>query len=175
MSDEKSDPSAFVAYLGGGPAFVSAGDLDIPVRGNFVLSAGYPLHFGDIRLDVGGLASYTPIAFENVTVHLVSLLLNAGVSMEVANKVRVRGELGLGMMAYGGLSKTPFLPDTTTTGALSSFNLRVAFGVEYEIVDSLSVYAQPLVLNFAPTPSGVSEDIGNVSAFQMALGLSYSM
>ena len=108
-----------------------------------------------------------------------SLLVNAGGSMEIFDKVTARAELGVGMMIYSGLGATGngFSDPNVRIedGSLASFSTRLALGAEYAITDALAVTVQPLVLAFSPAPDGLRSDIENLRTFQALVGVGYKM
>ena len=126
-----------------------------------------------ITVDAGALVSYTPVKWAGPsasgTAGFTALLVNVGGSMEVASKVRVRSELGVGTMIYSGLDVpgNVFVEEGhMATGAVSSASFRFAIGAEYAITDSIAVSAQPVVLSLSPAPGGMRPGIDNVSSYQ---------
>ncbi len=183
LADENQGPKLLIAHASAGSSVLSMGDLDTGAKFNMTVGAGYPLKFGNLTVDGGGLISYTnlPWSVENGpsgTVALTSLLLNVGVGMEVANKISVRGELCAGIMLYSGLDQVGniFVQDgMAATGALSTASFRIAVGGDYAITDNLSVNVQPIVYNVSPAPENMRVGIDSVTAFHFLAGVGYRM
>lgn len=182
LSDEDSGPKLLLAYASVGSAFMSIGDLETSPQLSFTVGGGYPLQMGGLTIDGGLLVSHTAVKWEtdmtSGTAGFTAFLANVGVGMEVAPKIRVRGELGIGLMAYTGFGTVGnvFVDEgTMADGPLSSVAFRVAAGAEYAITDNLAVSAQPIVGNFSPAPSGIKSSIDNIKSFQLLLGVGYRM
>ncbi len=184
-STERKRASLIMAYGYAGPSIMSAGDVDVPVRTNITLGAGYPLHFGDITLDVGGMLSFVAVPWSaeggmaEGIIGFSSVLLNTGASMEIFDKVTARAELGVGLMVYSGLGEAGngFSDPNARIegGSLKSFSTRLALGAEYAITDAIAVTVEPLVLAFSPAPHGMRSDIDNLRLFQALVGVGYKM
>ena len=175
-------PSLFVARVSLGSAIMSIAGLDTEPQMNISLGGGYPFHFGSITVDAGALISYTTANWESPSAtgsaSLTAFLVNAGASMPVADKIRVNGEVGMGMMVYSGLDVpgNVFVNEgQMAKGSLSSASFRLALGAEYAINNNLTVSLQPLVLSFSPAADGMREGIDNVNSYQALLGVGYKM
>lgn len=182
VSTGSEAPSLLMAYASVGSSFMSMGDLETSPQLNFTLGGGYPLHLGSITLDAGVLISHTSVEWDAVSASgragFTALLLNVGAGKEIANKIRVRGELGAGVMVYSGLDVIGNIfvdQGTMATGALSSASFRLALGAEYAITDNIAVSVQPVVLNSSPAPEGMRAGIDNVNSFQALAGVAYKM
>jgi hypothetical protein len=182
--EDEGRPSLLLAYASLGSSFLTIGDLETDPMFNFTIGAGYPLHFGSLTVDGGLLISHTNVGWgaepgATGNAGFTAVLANVGVGMEVANNIRLRGEVGVGAMVYSGLDVEGniFVQDgMTATGALSSASFRFALGAEYAITDSLALSAQPIVFNFSPAPTGLKDnDIDNIRSLQLLVGVGYSM
>ncbi len=176
-------PKSLLAYASLGSSFLSMGDLDTSPQFNFTIGAGYPLKVGKLTIDGGMLISYTAVVWgedpePSGTAGFTAVLANVGVGMEVANKIRIRGEFGVGVMVYTGLDVEGNIfveEDMVADGALSSAAFRFAIGAEYAITNSLALSVQPIVGNFSPAPTGLKESIDSIRSIQLLVGVGYSM
>lgn len=176
------EPSMLVAYAGLGANILSVGDLDVGTRFGLTVGGGIPIKLGNITLDGGALVSYTPIPWESDagksgTASLIAVLANVGASMEVANKIRVRGELGVGALVFTGLSAVGnvFLDRGFVADApISMFNVRVSANVEYALTDAIAVTATTAI-SVAPAHEDLRDDIDRIVSFQALLGVGYKM
>ena len=162
-----------------GGAFVNTGNDEVPIQPAFTVGAGYPLAAGPVNLDVGGLITYTPLPYQAMGVShtstLVGLLANVGATYPINDKIGVRGDLGLGVLSWGGLgSGNPFTDDGgTTDGALGMFHLRVAAGAEYAFTPNVSATVTPLAFAFSPAKTGL--DMSAVTNLSFLVGVGYRM
>jgi tetratricopeptide (TPR) repeat protein len=178
-------PTLVSARFVGGGALVGAGGLDIPLQATFTLIAGYPVFAQDkLVIDAGLGLAYTPVPYRNeltmgsATASLTHVLANAGASYRVAPKISVRGDLGLGVLAMGGIEQmgNPFTAQgAPTTGTLAMFALRVAASAEYELTPNLVATVMPLAFSVSPAKAGLREDIGSITRLDFMLGLGYRM
>ncbi len=107
-------PTTVAAHAAFGLAMVAVGPEDVPLQTNVFVSAGYPIPAGSATLDVGVGIGYTALPYrttmdESQTAPLTALLVNAGATYPVSNKIGVRGQVGLGVQTFGNLvAGTPF-------------------------------------------------------------------
>lgn len=176
-------PALLVSSLVLGPAFLGLGEnLDTQPQFSLALGAGYPIPVGPALLDAGALITYTPVPWNNNagaegTASLISILANAGVSYTVAPKVEVRGELGLGVLLFSGLSEGNVftMNGLEASGALSMFNVRFGLGASYLVTPNLSITASPVIYSYSPAKAGLREDLDALTRFEMMAGLGYRM
>lgn len=178
----RQDPRMFTSAVEAGPAFLRIGDLNISgAQFSVMLSAGYPLNFGNVGVTVGGLATLTPVPWTNEgmsgTSRLTSLLANVGVRYWVLDKLALRGEAGLGGLILSGLAEgNVFLPPgDMATGALTMFNIRVGVGAEYLISNNLAVSISPLVYSTSPAKQGLRAEIDSFNRIEVLAGVGYRM
>jgi tetratricopeptide (TPR) repeat protein len=165
----------------GGGAKLSTGDLDVPVQATFGLIAGYPLAINDkVILELGAGFTFTPVPFEDSmgtskSAKLIAAFANAGVTYQVASKVGLRGDLGLGAQFFSGVSVSPFTDDRETSGALGMFHLRVGASVDFAVTPNFIVTATPIAFSYSPAPKGLEESITAITAIDFMVGLGYRM
>ena len=190
--EEEVDPEeGITARIGGQPRVLSArfaaggskvvmGDLDVPLQATFGLTGGYPLPLNDkATLEVGVGFRFTRVQWDAMatsgktgTASLTAVLANGAVTYEVAPKMAVRGDLGLGMLFFGGASESPFTnANATDGGALAMFHVRAGAAFDYAITPNI-VATVPLALSFSPKKEGLA---ANVMSFDFMVGLGYRM
>jgi tetratricopeptide (TPR) repeat protein len=144
------------------------------------ISAGYPLAVGPALLDVGAAFTFTPVPYQTMDgsgeqATLIAFLANAGATYPVTPQIGVRGDLGLGILSFGGLTAgNPFTEGgATTDGALGMFHVRFAVAAEYAINENLAASVTPLSVAYSPAKEGLAMDgITNIS---FLVGLGYRM
>lgn len=181
-SVETGNPTKLTSNVSIGPAFLGLGDLEVPTQFTFSLGAGYPIDLGTMSVDVGGALTYTGVPWDNGagmsgTASMTTLLANAGATYPVAPKINVRGELGLGVLLFGGLSEGNVFTDggRAADAALSIFNLRIALSAEYEVTPNIYVNAAPVVYSYSPSKDGIRDEVGALTRFELLFGAGYRM
>ncbi|MBL4636351.1 MAG: hypothetical protein JKY56_20995 [Kofleriaceae bacterium] len=187
-SGKASGPSALVfhAYVGG--SLLILDDLVSPtntpkvstqLRGNLTLGIGYPVQVGPVLLDLGVNASAINYRWRvdettSGSVGFATVVANVGARYPIADKVMLRGEVGLGVMAISGLddANNPFLNGSEIDGTLSSFAARLAIGGEYALTDSLAA-SVAIVFQGTQAPEGLLVD--NLNSAQALVGVRYSL
>jgi hypothetical protein len=109
---------------------------------------------------------------------LVGVMANFGAAYEVAPKISLRGDVGLGLTMLGGIQEmgSPFTEGGAgTTGTLTMFGFRVAASGEYGVSPNLSVVATPLAFSLSPAKSGLRSDISSITRIDFMVGLGYKM
>lgn len=159
-------PTLVQARLEGGVAKISAGDLAVPIQGTGTLIGGYPIALQPkLGVELGAAFNFTPVPFNNTitstkhTASLTSLLANAGLSYEVAPKLNLRGELGLGVLLFGGIDEmgSPFTKNgAPTTGTLAMFAVRVGASVDYAVTPNVYVVVAPVTFSYSPAKDGLA-------------------
>lgn len=183
ISRTLTGPAGPVAVrLSGGGAKLSTGDLTVPVQATAALVGGYPLRLSDkLTLEVGGAFTLTPVAYrdavmdESRTAQLIGALANAGATYEVAPKIGVRGDLGLGLLFFGNAGGSPFTNYNPTSGALAMFHVRAAVSGDYAITPNLVATVTPVAFSFSPAKAGLREDISSITAIDFMVGIGYRM
>jgi hypothetical protein len=178
-------PRVISARLVGGGAKVTAGDLTIPVLASFAVTAGYPVLSQDkLEVDAGVVFGFQPVPYKNSltdadkTGQFISALADAGATYTVAPKIGLRGDLGVGILAFSGISEmgNPFTEGgAATSGALTMFQLRVAASADYAITPNLVATVTPIAFSFAPAKKGLREDIKSITRLDFMLGIGYRM
>ncbi len=166
----------------GGGAKLSTGDLEVPIQATFGVIGGYPVAINEkLTLEVGAGFTFTPVPFEqtstmmNKTASLIGAFANAGASFQVAPKIALRGDLGLGVRWLSGVSESPFTDGQEATGALPMFLARVAVSAEYLVTPSFLVTLIPVAFSYSPAPGGLREEITSITAIDFMVGLGYRM
>jgi hypothetical protein len=181
----KRGPHLISARLIGGGTKVSAGDNDVPVQATFGLIAGYPIAINNkLTVDAGAAFTFTPVPYTvtppsgpamSQTATLIGLVANAGVTYEVAPKIGVRGDLGLGALFFGGVSGSDFTGGAPTSGALTMFHVRAGISGEYAVTPNIMVTAPSFAFSYSPPKEGLAPDIKSITSFDFMLGIGYRM
>lgn len=180
---EVSGPSVLSARVTGGASKIMTGDPDVPVpvQATFALVGGYPLALGEqLTLELGAAFSLTPVPFTDAmggsqSAMLIGALANAGATFAVTPKIGIRGDLGLGVLAFTGASESPFTDFAATTGALTMFRLRVGASVDFALTPNLVATVTPLAFSYSPAKTGLKEGISALSSLDFMVGLGYRM
>jgi hypothetical protein len=171
------------ARVTGGGTKVSAGDNAVPVQFTTALTLGYPIPINNkLTVDAGAAFTYTPVpytrngpAMMSTTAYLVGLLGNAGVTYEVAPKIGVRGDLGLGALLFGNVGNSVFTAGAPTSGALTMFHVRAGISGEYAVTPNIIVTAPSIAFTYSPPKEGLSADIKSITSFDFMVGIGYRM
>jgi hypothetical protein len=178
-------PKLIAVRLLGGAAKVSAGDLSVPVEGSYALIGGYPIPLNaQARVELGIAAEMTPVGYKNFmtnasgTATFTTLLANAGLRYDVAPKVGLRADLGVGMLVLGGITAmgNPFTDNgAPTTGALVMGALRAGVSIDYDITPSISATAAPFAFTYSPAKSGLRDNMSSITRMDFMVGIGYRM
>jgi hypothetical protein len=168
--------------LGGG-AKLTTGDLEVPVQATFALIAGYPLKVQEkVTLELGAGFTFTPVPYENASTmesksaNLIAIVANVGTTYHVAPKFGLRGDVGVGVLLFTGVSESPFTANAPVDGgALSMFHLRVGLSADYAITPNVIATLAPIAFSYSPPKDGLSEDIKSITALDFMVGLGYRM
>jgi hypothetical protein len=171
--------------LVGGGAKVTAGDLTVPILASFALVGGYPVYsMGKIEIDAGAMFGFQPIPYKNNMTNadsqatFISVLANGAATYQVAPKIGLRGDAGIGVLMFGGISEmgNPFTENGAgTSGALTMLNIRLAASADYAITPNLVATVTPIAFSFSPAKTGLREDIGSIIRLDFMLGVGYRM
>ena len=182
----KKAPGAklLAAQFGFGVAKIGAGSLSVPIEPTFALFGGYPVvHTPVLEVDFGLAASFTPVPYvntismEKLTGSFTQLLVDGGATYAVAPKIGVRGDLGIGLLFFGGIDQmgSPFTnAGAGTTGALAMGAIRAAVSGEYEVAPNVLATVTP-AFSYSPAKSGLRSDISALTRFDMMIGVGYRM
>ena len=173
-------PRLVSVRLVGGGAKISAGDLSVPIQATGALIGGYPIPLDKLIIEVGAGFSFTPVPFEgpmmaSKSAQLIGLVANAGATYLVMPKLGLRGDLGLGVQWFSGVSESPFTNNAPTSGALPMFHLRLGVSADYSITPNFIATVVPLAFSFSPPASGLRDDIKSIRALDFMVGLGYRM
>jgi hypothetical protein len=179
-------PRLVSARLVGGASKVSAGDITVPVQASFGLIGGYPIPAGPkLTIEVGGAFTLTPVPYQKPpvsgmapateTAQLLGVMANAAATYEVAPKVGLRGDLGLGMLVFSNVSESQFTDGAPATGALTMFHLRLAASAEYAVTPNVVITAQPFAFTYSPPKDGLAKSIKSLTSIDFMVGLGYRM
>jgi hypothetical protein len=180
----KRGPHVISARLIGGGTKVTAGDNNVPVQATFALLAGYPIAINKkLTLEAGAAFTFTPVPYTvntggsdmSRTAQLLGLVGNAGVTYEVAPKIGVRGDLGLGALFFDSVSESVFTAGAPTSGALTMFHLRAGISGEYAVTPNLMVTAPAIAFSYSPPKDGLAPDIKSITSFDFMVGIGYRM
>jgi hypothetical protein len=180
---EVGGPKLVSARLVFGGSKVSMGDISVPLQATVGVIGGYPIPINEkLTLEAGIAFGYTPVKWDAMettgksgTASLTALMANAGLMYEVAPKMAIRGDLGLGMLFFGGTSESPFTDGQKTDGgALAMFHVRIGASFDYAITPNI-VATVPLAFSFSPKKDGLSEKMSNITSFDFMVGIGYRM
>lgn len=178
-------PRVVNARFVGGLSKIGAGDVDTQINTAFALTAGYPVVTqmqGALIVDAGLTLGFTPLPYKNnisgetKNASLTSLLANGAATYMVTPKIGVRGDLGLGVLLFGGIEEmgNPFTVNANaTTGTLTMFALRVAASVDYALTPNIALTATPLAFSFSPAKEGLV--MSSLIRLDFMLGIGYRM
>ena len=168
-----------------GVAKVGAGDTTVPIEPTFNLFAGYPIAVSpELVIDVGANLTFTPVPYTNgatmekKTAQLISALADVGATYKVAPKIALRGDLGVGVLVFGGISDAgnPFTQmGASTSGALGMFAVRVAASVDYAFTPNVYGTLTPIAFSYSPAKTGLRDDIKSLTRLDFMLGVGYRM
>ena len=164
---------------------VGAGDLTVPIEPTFNLFAGYPIAVNpQLVIDIGANFTFTPVPYTNTatmekkTGQLISALADAGATYTVAPKIAIRGDLGLGVLVFGGISDAgnPFTAmGASTSGALGMFAVRAAVSADYSFTPNVYGTLTPIAFSYSPAKTGLRDDIKSLTRLDFMLGVGYRM
>ena len=169
----------------GGVSKISAGDTTVPIEPVFDLFVGYPIAVSpELVIDIGANIAFTPVPYTNTftqekkNAQLISLLADVGATYKVASKFALRGDLGLGVLVFGGISDAgnPFTEmGASTTGALGMFAVRAAVSADYAFTPNVYGTVTPIAFSYSPAKTGLRDDIKSLTHLDFMLGIGYRM
>jgi tetratricopeptide (TPR) repeat protein len=178
-------PKLLSLRLTGGVAKVGAGDSTVPIEPTFNLFAGYPIAVSpELVIDVGANIGFTPVPYTNTMTHakatgqLISALADVGATYAVTPKIGLRGDLGVGVLVFGGISDAgnPFTEmGASSTGALGMFAIRAAASVDYAFTPNVYGTVTPIAFSYSPAKTGLRDDIKSLTRLDFMLGVGYRM
>jgi hypothetical protein len=118
----------------------------------FTLSGGYT--FGEprakVRFRLGALFGYTFLQETSSKDSFASFLIDPTVELRLSQKFLLDVDLGLGVLAIGGLNAQSALlenPNVAVKGTQALGELRIGAGLQYELLPTLSVFVWPAIAN----------------------------
>jgi hypothetical protein len=177
-------PKVLSMRLLGGGAKLSTGALDVPIQATIGLLGGYPLSINEkLLLELGGGFTFTPVPFEDAmgeakSANMIGIMANVGATYAVAPKIGLRGDLGLGILMFGGVSESPFTDFAATTGTLSMPHVRIAVSADFAVTNKVLATVTPFAFSFSPAKEGLraeGEDISSITAIDFMVGIGYRM
>lgn len=179
-----AQPKVVSLRLVGGGTKLSTGSLDVPVQATGGLIGGFPLALNPkLVLELGAGFKFTPVPFEDAmnaskSANMIGVMANVGAVYEVAPKLALRGEVGVGMLLFGGVSKSPFTDFAETTGTLSMPLVRFGISGDYAITPNVVATLAPFAFSFSPGKDGLraeGKDISSITAIDFMVGVGYRM
>ena len=178
-------PKVLSARFVGGAAKISAGSLDVPIQASFGLIGGYPVLVQDkLEIDAGAAVTFTPLPYENTmtsekkNASFTTLLADVGATYLVAPRIGLRGDLGVGVLLFGGISDAgnPFTDmGAPTSGALTMLAVRAAVSADYAITPNIYATVAPFAFTYSPPKSGLKSDIKSITRMDFMVGVGYRM
>jgi len=183
LTETTGQPTLLAAHAGLGGAVIGAGDLSIPVQLSVAVGVGYPIPLGPkMVLDAGVSVGFSPVPWSGVmgeqgNASFTTLMANAGLTYEVAPKISVRGELGAGVLLFGGLAQgNPFTDNmVAATGALTTPAFRVGLTGEYAFTKNVAAAVTPFAFSYSTAQEGLKDDISGLTRIEFTVGLGYRM
>jgi len=179
-----AQPKVLSLRFTGGVSKISAGDLAVPVEPTFNLFGGYPIAVNEqLEVDIGADLNFTPVPYTDAmnvkkTAQLIGVLADVGAVYTVAPKIGLRGDLGIGVNALGGISDmgNPFTQNGAgTTGALGMLAVRVGVAADYAVTPNVLITVAPIAFTYSPAKDGLRSDIKSLTRLDFMLGVGYRM
>jgi tetratricopeptide (TPR) repeat protein len=176
----ENQPKVLSARLAFGGSKISVGDVSVPLQATAAVIGGYPIAVNEkLTLEAGVGLGFTRVKWDAMettgktgTASMTAVMANAGLSYEIASKMALRGDLGLGMLFFGNVSQSPFTERAQTEGgALAMFHVRAGASFDYAITPNI-ITTVPLAFGFSPAKSGLS---GAIVSFDFMVGVGYRM
>jgi hypothetical protein len=104
-----------------------------------------------------------------------SLLANGGVAYEVAPKIAVRGDVGLGALFFSSISQSRITGGREANGSLSMFHVRVAASADYAFTPNIIGTVMPIAFTYSPPKAGLNDTIKNITSIDFMVGIGYRM
>ena len=114
---------------------------------------------------------------DSQTATMTTVLANGAATYTVAPKIALRGDLGIGVLMFGGLDMgNPFTEAAAgTSGSLAMLAVRVAASVDYAITPNVVATATPLSFSYSPAKEGLRSDVSTIMRLEFLLGVGYRM
>ena len=176
-----SDYHSILVIAEGGAVFMSMGPYDIPIQIGARIAAAHPVRVAQsIDLEIGAALAFTPIPFEHGSLksNVVDLdvLASLGLSLEIAEALRIRFVSGMGpMMLMGGERENPFAKDVTPKKTLTLLSARGAASLEIALTDTALISLTPLSITWAPKSSALRDNINGVRRIEAGVGFGFRL
>lgn len=177
-------PKVISLRLVGGGSKLSTGELDVPIQASGALIGGYPLALNEkLLLELGAGFKFTPVPFKDAmdaskSASMTTVMANVGAVFTVAPKVSLRGELGLGLLLFSGVSESPFTDFAETTGTLSMPLVRIGISADFALTPNVIATVAPFAFQYSPGKDGLraeGKDISSITAIDFMVGVGYRM
>jgi hypothetical protein len=168
----------------GGSSINVGKTFEVPVQATFAVVAGRPIPINDKLVVEAGLAvTLTPVPYDvrsgtsstSKTALFTGVMADGAATYEVAPKLGVRGDVGLGALFFSNVSESQFTNFAMTSGALTMFHLRVAVSADYAFTPNIFGTATPFAFTWSPPKSGLDSSIDKIITFDFMLGIGYRM
>src|SRR3569833_1944068 len=179
-----AQPKVLSLRFTGGVSKISAGDLAVPVEPTFNLFGGYPIAVNEqLEVDIGADLNFTPVPYTDAmnvkkTAQLIGVLADVGAVYTVAPKIGLRGDLGIGVNALGGISDmgNPFTQNGAgTTGALGMLAVHNNNTTNNANTPNVLITVAPIAFTYSPAQDGLRSDIKSLTRLDFMLGVGYRM
>lgn len=158
-----------------GLAMLSSGNLNIPVQPAFAVMAGYPLSLGSVLLDIGAGVSYSPMPYEAMGEQKQGTLFGAralaSVRYPVMPKLWLRGDVGGGIVALGGLVMGNPISVDYSAKSFTLPSVRVGVAADYLFTSNLAATVSPFAFAYSPGADGMYGD--SLREIDVLVGLAY--
>jgi tetratricopeptide (TPR) repeat protein len=173
-------PLRFGLDVGPSIATFAGSGIASPTIFSVRIFGGYSFSIGEGAVEIGAAASIAPLHYQrtdNGAQSLSSLLgafVRGGARYPIAldGALHVIGDLGLGVVWWGGLGKAnPFTDQgVEATGLIPLPTARIAAGLQYDLSQSFFVYVLP-AYSFSMTTSGVQKVVSHVALIDIPAGI----
>jgi hypothetical protein len=176
-------PTKVRLSVAAGPAFVSLGDgPTVPAQVSVFAQGAYTVNLAKLQVELGAAFGLTPIPYNTVdqtatgTSLLMSGLALVGVRYEVARRVGLRGEIGVGVQSMGGLKEgNPFTDENRESSAVTMLNVRAAVGVDFRVAGGFLITVMPACFSFSPGAKRLDDPIDRITRFELLVGVGYAL
>lgn len=177
-----TQPKVISLRVGAGLSVPRMSPVEVANQFSTTIIGGYPIALGPkLGVDVGAALSLSPMQWTDAasatqTSLLIGVVANAGLRFEVAPKINLRADAGLGVLFFTNVgANNPFTEGGKAAegGALTMFHLRAGASAEYAVTPQITLWASPLTFGFSPAKTGLMAD----SIIQLAFlaGAGYRM
>ncbi|MEQ9503625.1 MAG: tetratricopeptide repeat protein [Deltaproteobacteria bacterium] len=162
--------------LEGGAAFLSLGDVDVPVQAAAAVAVGHPFRFDALSVTPALFAQFTSVPYEggsSGTALLFGVGAGADVRYHLGERVALRGGVGLGVLLLSGLDEgNPITRDgNPASGALSLLTLRGQLGLDVFFNERVALALTPVSVGFSPRRDDFADGVKRVLRFELLGGL----